>query len=306
MNIKTFIPTCIAATCVISCLTSCEEDLTPHGVAPSSIEDIRLNVMQDIRPGQPLTASITLPVGGENIAEVEYKWEASASSDSIVNGVAYYSFKAPKEAGNHSLSFKARYLFTGPDTEGNIYKDLTSELDYTVVPCDIFSSKWSDNTAKTKEVYPGLVQADGQPGTYIGVFADPLSLSSSATINRAFQFQNDQLTKITEFETFSNNKSKAYLSHLGLLRRTAIKDLGMEGGKSYYVAENNPEGAQTEFDADLALDEWDATIGDKIMNGEIRIYSELQSESTTLLISVFSSGNGNGEVYFTRDYTLRQ
>ena len=64
--------------------------------------------------------------------------------------------------------------------------------------------------------------------------------------------------------------------------------------------------AQTEFDADLALDEWDATIGDKIMNGEIRIYSELQSESTTLLISVFSSGNGNGEVYFTRDYTLRQ
>ena len=151
MNIKTFIPTCIAAACVISCLTSCEEDLTPHGVAPSSIEDIRLNVMQDIRPGQPLTASITLPVGGENIAEVEYKWEASASSDSIVNGVAYYSFKAPKEAGNHSLSFKARYLFTGPDTEGNIYKDLTSELDYTVVPCDIFSSKWSDNTAKTKE-----------------------------------------------------------------------------------------------------------------------------------------------------------
>lgn len=53
---------------------ACEEDQTPHGVLPASIADVELGQTDDVRPGQPMTASIVLPTGGENLRSVEYYW----------------------------------------------------------------------------------------------------------------------------------------------------------------------------------------------------------------------------------------
>ena len=187
---------CMAACCAALAFSACsEEDGTLHGVAPSEIGTISLDTDKDqVRPGQPLTASIALPTGGQNISEVTYKWGAlNEFSDKEENGTAYFSFTAPEEPGQYSLSFNAHYLFLGPDAEGNFYKDMSSTLDYTVISCDIFSSFWDDDLATTLKVYPRLTESTSQPGTYLGTFADKLSSSSFSTINRAFTF-NDNMT----------------------------------------------------------------------------------------------------------------
>lgn len=303
MEIKTLFQTGMAIACLAFCLTACEEDQTPHGVAPSSIGEIQMET-QDVRPGQRLTASIAVPVGGENIIDVSYLWgEMSVPADSVVDGVAYHSFIAGEQAGTYRLTFTARYIFSGPNAQGNISEDLVTQLDYTVVPGDIFSSKWGDTQAKTLAVYSGLVEDSSQPGTCFGVFDEPLNNVGTSTINRFFLFEDGSLTKITEFETYSNDNARAYLSKLGTIRSSAISRLGMTGVRSYYVAENDLAGTPTEFDADLPFAEWDNAIGEKLKNGEIRVYSELTSGATAMLISIIPTVNGGGEVYFTRDYT---
>ena len=147
---------CMAACCAALALSACsEEDATLHGVAPSKIGTISLNTGKDqVRPGQPLTAYIALPTGGQNISEATYTWGVlNYPSDKEENGTAYFSFTAPEEPGQYNLSFNARYLFLGPDAEGNIYKDMSSTLDYTVITCNIFSSFWNDDITTTLKVY---------------------------------------------------------------------------------------------------------------------------------------------------------
>lgn len=303
MEIKALFQTGMAVACLAFCLTACEEDQTLRGVAPSAIGNIQMET-QDIRPGQRLTASIAVPVGGENITKVSYLWgESGVPADSVVNGVAYHSFAAGEEAGTYRLKFTARYLFAGPNAQGNMSEDLVAQLDYTVVPGDIFGSKWGDTQAKTLEVYSGLAEDTSRPGTYFGVFKEPLNNVGATTINRFFLFGDGGLAKITEFETYSSDEARAYLSKLGIIRDSAIKKLGMNGVRSYYVAEDDPAGTPIEFDADLPFAEWEDAIGEKLQNGEISVYSELQDGTTSMLISVFPTGNGDGEVYFTRDYT---
>lgn len=306
MEIKALFQTGMAVACLAFCLTACEEDQTLRGVAPSAIGNIQMET-QDIRPGQRLTASIAVPVGGENITKVSYLWgETGVSADSVVNGVAYHTFVVGEQAGTYPLKFTARYVFAGPNAQGNMSEDLVAQLDYTVVPGDIFSSKWGDTQAKTLEVYSGLVEDSGSPGTYFGVFDEPLNNVGATTINRFFIFEDGALAKITELETYSSGEARAYLSKLGTIRSSAIRKLGMTGVRSYYVAEDDLAGTPIKFDADLPLAEWDDAIGEKLQNGEISVYSELQDGTTSMLISIFPTGNGDGEVYFTRDYTPLQ
>lgn len=67
MTFKIYMAACCAAVAFSACS---EEDATLHGVAPAKIGTISLNTGKDqVRPGQPLTASIALPTGGQNISE---------------------------------------------------------------------------------------------------------------------------------------------------------------------------------------------------------------------------------------------
>lgn len=158
MTFKIYMAACCAAVAFSACS---EEDATRHGVAPAKIGTISLNTGKDqVRPGQPLTASIALPTGGQNISEATYTWGSlNYPSEKEENGTAYFSFTAPEEPGQYSLSFNARYSFLGPDAEGNFYKDMSSTLDYTVISCDIFSSFWNDDLATTLKVYPRLTES---------------------------------------------------------------------------------------------------------------------------------------------------
>lgn len=72
MTFKIYMAACCAALAFSACS---EEDATRHGVAPAKIGTISLNTGKDqVRPGQPLTASIALPTGGQNISEATYTW----------------------------------------------------------------------------------------------------------------------------------------------------------------------------------------------------------------------------------------
>lgn len=301
MTFKVYMAACCAALALSACS---EEDLTRHGVAPSEIGPISLNTDKDqVRPGQPLTASTALPTSGQNISEATYTWGTlNRPSDKEENGTAYFSFTAPEEPGQYNLSFNARYLFLGPDAEGNIYKDMSSTLDYTVIPCDIFSSFWDDDLATTLKVYPGLTESPSQPGTYLGTFADKLSSSSFSTIDRAFTFNNDVLSKITEYEIYSNTDVKTYARKFYVLRTYAQRKSNMEVTADYYEDESTP-GIQNQItEEDWNKEDWRNEIGQKLQAGTLRLYCKLQDEHTQLVLSAFSTGDGSG-IFIVRDYT---
>lgn len=296
---------CMAACCAALALSACsEEDATLYGVAPSKIGTISLNTGKDqVRPGQPLTAYIALPTGGQNISEATYTWGVlNYPSDKEENGTAYFSFTAPEEPGQYNLSFNARYLFLGPDAEGNIYKDMSSTLDYTVITCNIFSSFWNDDITTTLKVYPQLTENESQPGTYLGTFADKLSSSSAATINRAFIFNNDVLSKITEYEIYSNKDVKTYARKFYLLLNYAQRRFNMEVKATYYDDASVP-GLHTPIaEEDWNNENWRNEIGQKLQAGTLRLYCQLQDEHTQLWLSAFNTSDGSG-IYIVRDYT---
>lgn len=233
MTFKIYMAACCAALAFSACS---EEDATRHGVAPAKIGTISLNTGKDqVRPGQPLTASIALPTGGQNISEATYTWGSlNYPSEKEENGTAYFSFTAPEDPGQYSLSFNARYSFLGPDAEGNFYKDMSSTLDYTVISCDIFSSFWDDDLATTLKVYPRLTESTSQPGTYLGTFADKLSSSSFSTVERAFTFNDDVLSKITEYEIYTNTDVSTYARKFYVVRTYAQRRFNMEVETEYY------------------------------------------------------------------------
>lgn len=301
MTFKIYMAACCAALAFSACS---EEDATRHGVAPSRIGPISLNTGKDqVRPGQPLTASIALPTGGQNISEATYTWGTlNYPSTKEENGTAYFSFTAPEEPGQYNLSFNARYLFLGPDAEGNFYKDMSSTLDYTVISCDIFSSFWDDDLATTLKAYPQLTENTSLPGTYLGIFADKLSSSSMATINRAFIFNNDILSKITEYEIYSNTDVKTYARKFYVLRTYAQRRFNMEVKATYYDDASTP-GLHTPItEEDWSKDDWGYEIGQKLQAGTLRLYCQLQDEHTQLWLSAFNTSDGSS-IYFVRDYT---
>lgn len=301
MTFKIYMAACCAALALNACN---EEDATRHGVAPSEIGTITLDTDKDqVRPNQPLTASIALPTGGQNISEAKYTWGTlNYPSDKEENGTAYFSFTAPEEPGQYNLSFNARYLFHGPDAEGNFYKEMSSTLDYTVIPCDIFSSFWDDDLATTLKVYPGLTESPSQSGTYLGKFEDKLSLSSFTTIDRAFIFNNDVLSKITEYEIYSNADVKKYARKFQIVRTYAQRKLNMEVTADYYEDESTPNTQTQITEEDWDKEDWMDEIGQKLQAGTLRLYCKLQDEHTQLVLSAFNTNDGSG-IYIVRDYT---
>lgn len=296
---------CMAACCAALAFSACsEEDGTLHGVAPSEIGTISLDTDKDqVRPGQPLTASIALPTGGQNISEVTYKWGAlNEFSDKEENGTAYFSFTAPEEPGQYSLSFNAHYLFLGPDAEGSIYKDMSSTLDYTVISCDIFSSFWDDDLATTLKVYPRLTESTSQPGIYLGTFADKLSPNSFSTVERAFTFNDDVLSKITEYEIYTNTDVSTYARKFYVVRTYAQRRFNMEVETEYYKDASVPGEPTPIAEADWNDENWKNEVGQKLQAGTLTLYCKLQDEHTQLWLSAFKTGDDSG-IYIVRDYT---
>lgn len=99
MTFKIYMAACCAAVAFSACS---EEDATLHGVAPAKIGTISLNTGKDqVRPGQPLTASIALPTGGQNISEATYTWGSlNYPSEKEENGTAYLASPHPKNRDN--------------------------------------------------------------------------------------------------------------------------------------------------------------------------------------------------------------
>ena len=286
MTFKIYMAACCAALAFSACS---EEDATRHGVAPAKIGTISLNTGKDqVRPGQPLTASIALPTGGQNISEATYTWGSlNYPSEKEENGTAYFSFTAPEDPGQYSLSFNARYSFLGHDAEGNFYKDMSSTLDYT---------------ATTLKVYPRLTESTSQPGTYLGTFADKLSSSSFSTVERAFTFNDDVLSKITEYEIYTNTDVSTYARKFYVVRTYAQRRFNMEVETEYY-GDASASGEPTPIaEEDWNDENWKNEVGQKLQAGTLRLYCKLQDEHTQLWLSAFDTGDGSG-IYIVRDYT---
>lgn len=98
MTFKIYMAACCAALAFSACS---EEDATRHGVAPAKIGTISLNTdKEQVRPGQPLTASIALPTGGQNISEATYTWGSlNYPSEKEENGTALFQLHRTRRSG---------------------------------------------------------------------------------------------------------------------------------------------------------------------------------------------------------------
>ena len=276
---------------------ACEEDQTPHGVLPASIADVELGQTDDVRPGQPMTASIVLPTGGENLRSVEYYWRNGeedlwGKATDVRDGKAYCSFTAAEEPGEHALDFRAQYVFVGPDASGNAGGELMSTATYTVVVCDVYSSKWGDSMDKTLQLYPRVFQSDAN--TCLGQFLDPLPGSASAdTINRAFVFSDAGLSQITEFFTYEVQKPDGYVFKLQQAWMSA-KKLGYTSGRGYYVDVDSPSDTTFVDLSSLKGDEREA-VGERLAAGEVDLYWELSASAVDLVLSAAKVADGGVE-----------
>ena len=294
----------MAAVCLALSLTACSDDDVLYGVAPTMNGRLSLSRTEDIRPGEALTASIPLPTGGENIYEATYTWNNFYEGEER-DGVSYYAFHAPEEPGTYTLAFGARYIFSSPTISGDIYNTQGIELDYTVVSCDIFSSKWADSAERTCEIYPGLEVSADSAGTYVGHFPDVLQTNTTDEVERSYVFTGDRLTEVREVLDFSAASAVSYGRKLALMRRLALRELGMTSVREYYVPVDDPD-TPVSFDADAADDSWMADLGAKAIAGTHRIYCELRSAGTRLVISMAQRGEGFNEVRFERVYSPMQ
>lgn len=293
---------------LLLCVGCGSEDLTKHGSLPSSIADIELGTTSDVRPGQPMTAQVTLPVGGENYTEISYSWQhdnnAWNDASNIENGKAYRQFTAAETPGNHSLSFRARYVYLAPDVNGNLSGELISTVNYTVETCDVFSSKWGDSMEKTIEVYPQTSKVDETQ--CLGAFPDPFAWNTfnPENINRLFHFEENRLTEITDFFTYTSSKAGGYIYKLQSACLDAEESYGFTVVRSYYLSVGEGTSSTTEINL-LKLDgeERDA-LGARMAEGGITLTVELTSATCDLRMNA-GQGENQGEVDYMRTFTSK-
>lgn len=295
-----------AAVCLALCLTSCsdsEDEEKVYAVAPQWAGKITFTPSEDIRPGEKVTASILLPTGGENIATASYTWNDYI--DGTNDGTqSTYTFTTGRRGGTYIVSFEARYTFSMLDATGNSMCVLRQDTVCAVESCDAFGSNWTDNVARTCQIYPSLKLSDDDPNVYTGRVMDWLSQSSTGTIVRDFYFQNDRLARIKEEETLKSSTARSYVDKLAQLREKAEEELFQVPTREYYVSEGAP-GDTVDIDFNQSGNEWKDELGAQLSAGTVRVYSELHSKygvNTIMRISVANCGNGDNEVRFTREY----
>lgn len=136
----------------------------------------------------------------------------------------------------------------------------------------------------------------------MGTFADKLSSSSFSAINRAFTFNDNILSKITEYEIYTNTDVSTYARKFYVVRTYAQRRFNMEVETEYYDDASTP-GLHTPIaEEDWNDENWRNEVGQKLQAGTLRLYCKLQDEHTQLWLSAFDTGDGSG-IYLVRDYT---
>lgn len=270
--------------------TGCEKDVTEHGKAPASIGTISLNRTR-IGAGQPVIATCALPTGGENIASVSYTWntdnglEMEGQSD---NSKSTFSFTASSTPGEHQLTFKASYIFTAPNLEGNVSQELSTTLKYTVTACDALNSFWGDNLEETRLNRPSLEQTEDH--IYSGMYPDQFSTNTlnPPLILTSYTFSNDQLIRISEIESFEGSTPASYTLKYLWLRASITKLLGVEPSSQTIFWKGTQ---QTETFDPNGDDAYKTQIGEGIMNGQLEIVSIFHGQKTDMRLEVFTGSN---------------
>lgn len=290
-------------------LTSCEKDTTDHGVAPT-VGEITLDPADDIRPGQTITASVTIPTDGNNIAKREsywYKDKTGVAYHETKNegGKSYIEFTAPTSAGEAQVSYSQHVLYGAPDKDGNAYADVTTTKTYNVVKTDIYASKWTDDLDKTLKVYSGLTKAieEGSGAIYSMTAKDELVLSLNGTCTRDFIFYDNQLINIYEYTTA---KLTSKWTRVMTLKDRAVKYLGMTlvSGEIVNLADNTSTPLTLNEETDKATIE---SLTDKLAAHEVAIVYRLKNGTTNMFVTAIQgtedgTETGNKCIVFARTF----
>jgi len=129
-----------------------------------------------------------------------------------------------------------------------------------------------------------------------------LSSSSFSTINRAFTFNDNILSKITEYEIYTNTDVSTYARKFYVVRTYAQRRFNMEVETEYYEDASVPGEPTPIAEADWNDENWRNEVGQKLQAGTLTLYCKLQDEHTQLWLSAFKTGDDSG-IYIVRDYT---
>lgn len=292
----------LAAACT-PILTSCESDETDHGRAPS-VGALTLDPSEDIRPGQTLTASVAVPTDGHNITSRTSYWfidqtGMAHSETKNEGGRSYITFTAPTTPGEATVTYTQRVNYGAPDAKGNAYADVSSSKTYTVVPTDVYASKWTDTKAQTLNIYKGGTETTDT--SYVVTVKDELSTSTTAQVERTFSFKNNTLSGITETSYAATLRLAAWNRATTLVKR-AVSELAMSGVEGRLMfREGTSQNLTGDQDADRAII---AAAVDKLAAGEACIMYLLNSASTNLIIAVYKSTaiSGDNSVTYIRHF----
>ena len=306
-NMKRFI--CFAAVASALALSACAPvDLTDHGRAPESIGPITVD-RERIGTGQPFRATCVIPADGHNISSVEFYWSlASAAQQAAVSvrdvaaepQVEAHDFTAPDTEGTYAVRCTARYVFGAPDTEGNVYRDMTCEETVRVEACDVLRSFWGDTMQETERNYAGLA-AKGDD-MLAGMVYDPFQYGSSEVVT-GFRFSDGKLDRILQTEESAVSRGSGFYMYYLLLhhRITRGTTLGLVCD-STVVAWADGTTETPDAENDNKDKEKQERIDAGLASGEATITAVFHNDRYTLTLNVVKDGE---HIAYDRTYSPR-
>lgn len=291
---------CVSAAVAAALMASCSSaDLTRHGRAPESIGPLTVD-RERIGTGQPFTATCIIPADGENISSTEYSWYLAAASPEAAAAtrashpwepaVIDHTFTAPATAGKYTIECTVRYLFKGPDLEGNIYRDVKCEMTIDVVACDVLNSFWGDSMEETKLNYDDLTEKGAE--ALAGLVCDPVR-SGRPPLVTGFRFTGNKLGRIMQAETISPTKENGLYMYYLLLQHDILNHKNLMLTLDGAVIKWSDGTTETpDLDNDRKDKEKQNRIDEGIKSGEASISAGFHNDRYRLTVNVQKTDEG--------------
>ena len=157
---------------------------------------------------------------------------------------------------------------------------------------------------KTIEVYPQTSKIDETQ--CLGAFPDPFAWNTfnPENINRLFHFEENRLTEITDFFTYTSGKAGGYIYKLQSACRDAEESHGFTVVKSYYLSVGEGTSSTTEINLPKLSGEERDALGARLAEGDITLTVELTSATCDLRMNA-GRGENQGEVDYMRTFTSK-
>ena len=173
---------------------SCSKEPTPANTPVLNSEIVLDRTV--FGTGQPIAVSVKVPTPSKDVESVEYSFyiEGVGLSNIVTpeNDICS-TIWTPTNEGSATIVFNAKYLFTKPDKEGNIFRNEEIKNTITAIPCDVHNSFWGDNLEETRRNCKNELIQTSLPDQWHTISDNPFSPNIDGTpyANVIYTFSNN-------------------------------------------------------------------------------------------------------------------